>query len=367
MSVLGALFLSVAGSEPALISGRAQPSPLSAHILDWQAGAIECDDGLSRPASLIPAPYPRRSSRSPGKPSEATYSFTLGAEGRAMSIAFVKPDLIGIIDPTPGWRQEIAPALAAARFEPVDEPVQCRVQFTEIAVPMDEATLEQIIRLRVKARRARVPNEAWSRFSPGNCSGKRLKTLTRRYPDFRKVEPILGANHWTFVSYDISPSGDPANVRVIDSSGSDELNAEVTSAVEGSLYVDGEPRTGCWYYYFKGAGVIEEPERPDLSVYGDQPARCEADDKWAKEPRLNYPGSYQRRGIEGWVTFRYDVAPWGEIGQVEVIDAQPAMDLVRYAQPVLVSGEYKPSEEGLSGCIERVVFKLPEKGEEPDE
>ena len=45
-----------------------------------------------------------------------------------------------------------------------------------------------------------------------------------------------------------------------------------------------------------------------------------------------------------------------------MLDAQPAMDLVQYAQPVLVSGEYKASEDGLSGCIERVVFKLPEEG-----
>ncbi|MEO0700334.1 MAG: energy transducer TonB, partial [Pseudomonadota bacterium] len=117
----------------------------------------------------------------------------------------------------------------------------------------------------------------------------------------------------------------------------------------------------------KGAGVIEEPERPDLSPYGDQPEACEADDRWAVEPRLNYPRDYQRRGIEGWVTFRYDVAPWGKIGNVEVIDAQPAMDLVRYAQPVLTSAEYKPSKSGLSGCIERVVFKLPEKGAQSED
>ena len=366
MGVFGAILLSLAGSQPffvatAVATARGRSSPPPALILEWQPGAIACDDRILRPASLIPAPYPRRSVRMPVRPSEATYRFTLGAEGRAMSIDFVKPELDGIIDPTPPYRQEIVPALAAARFEPVDEPVQCLVQFTENAIRMSEASLEQLIRLRIAARKARVSNEVWSRFAPGNCTTKRLKTLRRDYPDFRKVDPIPGSNHWTFVSYDVDAQGASENITVVGSSGGDQLNTEVTEAVESSLHVDAEPRTGCWFYYYKGAGVIEEPERPDLETYGDQPEACEADDKWAEAPRLDYPRTYQRRGIEGWVVLQYDVAPWGEIGNVEVLDAQPARDLVQFAERVLTSGRYKVAGSGLSGCIERVVFKLPEK------
>ena len=66
-----------------------------------------------------------------------------------------------------------------------------------------------------------------------------------------------------------------------------------------------------------------------------------------------------RRRIEGWAVVRYDAAPWGEIGNVTVLAAQPSADFGTQAQVVLRSAKVAPSESGFTGCVERVRFVMP--------
>lgn len=349
-------------SAPAPIVTRSAPSASAARAgfsISWKASEITCDSGVTFGADAIPARIPSRATREPSTQPRVIYTFTLGPEGRALSIA---PEGRGR---RPRNGLDLAPALAAARFAPQPEPTACAVTFTQTAVPFTQAPLADLVALRVHDRRARIPSEAWDPFTGGACDSAAHSAGTRALewhtPDYRKLPKRPGANHWTFQTYDIDEAGVPRNLVTVESSGSDALNKAARKAALASRFIDEDPREGCWRYHWMAPAVIAAPDLPDMSDYGAMPEACEAEDKWARAPTLTYPTIYERRGVEGWVVLKYDVAPWGEIGGVEVLDAQPALDLAEFAKPVLTSARYKPLENGLSGCIERVQFALPEK------
>lgn len=368
---------SLAASATIALLAQAAPSPVvtrpaidvsslsrsrAAHIVTWDAGEVTCDNGVTFAADTIPRRIPVSASRPPQGEPRVTYEFTLGGEGRALSII----ETAGVRSAL--YNGDLVPSLAAAQFAPQPVATTCAVTFTQKVVPHDEAALADLITLAIHSRPTRLPGSTWKRFVSGDCSATRVRQLERHTPDYRKLPKVPGANTWVMVSYDIDDAGAPTAIKTIDSSGEPQLEAASKKAISESRWIDGDPRTGCWRYGFTAADVIEAPASPELGQWGDWPEQCEAKDRWAKEPRLTYPENYRRRGIEGWAVFRYDVASWGEIGNVELLDAQPSRDLGEAARKVLMSAQYKQVPGGLTGCIERVRFRLPERGAEaPDE
>ena len=347
--------------DPPAISVSTGGKRREPYSVSWAAGEITCDNGVTFGAEAIPPRIPDSVSRAPTTQPRAVYSFTLGPEGRALSISLPP----GASTPRHGF--DLAPALAAAQLAPQAEPTRCMVTFTQTAVPYSEAPLADLVAARIQNRRVRIPREAWNRFGQRTCYEKRTRALEWHTPDFRKLPKLPGAKHWTFQTYDIDEKGRPTQIKTVGSSGSQALNDATRKATKASRFVDDDPREGCWRYTWTAAEVIPAPQMRSMPDYGEPPEPCDADDKWAVAPKLDYPRFFERRGIEGWVVFRYDVAPWGEIGNVEVVDAQPARDLAVFGQNVLTSARFKPIENGLSGCIERVEFRLPENGPDTGE
>lgn len=330
-----------------------------AQLVSWDASEVTCDNGVTFAGDTIPRRIPVRTYRPPQNQPRVIYEFTLGEEGRALSVR-----------EAPGYRlppygSDLSPALAAARFAPQAQPTTCTVTFTQTLTRYDTASLADLITLVIHSRRAPVPKDTWPRFVQGDCFATRARQLEKHTPDYRKLPKLPGANNWVMVSYDIDEAGVPFGIETVGSSGEPQLEAASKKALGDSRWVDGDPRTGCWRYDYTAADIVPAPPSPDLGQFGEWPDQCEADDRWAKEPRLTYPSSYQRRGIEGWAIFRYDVASWGEIGNVELIDAQPTRDFGEAAKKVLMSAEYKKIPGGLTGCVERVRFRLPARGSEP--
>jgi TonB family protein len=72
---------------------------------------------------------------------------------------------------------------------------------------------------------------------------------------------------------------------------------------------------------------------------------------------LRFPEPYRRRAIEGWAVVTYDVAPWGEINNIQVKASQPSADFGAQAVTVLRSARVKPGP-GAVGCVERVRFVM---------
>jgi len=261
-----------------------------------------------------------------------TVSFDIDADGRAFNI---RSDALRNIR-TDG--RDIVPSLRASRFAAGAQRLECQITYTPVFQNRVEAPPELLGRLGASPRN-RLGKEDWDRISPGDCrEGKRPAPLVRGYPDWRRLERSEGARKWTYVTFDIDADGQPVNVATALSSGDPALDAEGREATAKGRFAGGE-RTG-W-----------------ANVWWIGPA-CEIDDRWARPPRLTYPESYRQRAVEGWAVLRFDVAPWGEIGAIEVLAAQPSDEIGNAAMAVLRNAQFKPQQGGLSGCVDRVMFRI---------
>ena len=361
---LGSPGLAVQAPPPPLppfvqIEGSPVGEPREPQVLFWQASQVICDGGARvAPAQFVPPNPQPIVTRLTTDPEQVTIRFALDAEGRPRDITAANPPRVRL------WMRDFMPSLRASRFQ-VDGPkTGCTISYTPVMQSIAEAPLEELALLGV-AQRLRMGKEVWERLSPGDChETPRLAPLSRSYPDFRKLTRSEGTRNWTFVTYDIDPDGVPVNVATALTSGYDALDAEARAAVAAGRYAGG-PRKGCLQAWWTGAETIPAPPIPPASEAQGNPA-CEIKDRWVKEPRLVFPPSYQQRAIEGWAILRYDVAPWGEIGAVEVVEAQPSSEFGEAAINVIRNARFKPLESGLAGCIDRVIFRIraqPDHGE----
>ncbi len=326
-------------------------APREWHVMTWEVSEVMCDKGVRVALAHLSLPDPElMAPRLRNGPDGVTVSFALDAQGRPMDIAR---------QGEPAFRfqtQGLQPALRASRFA-VDEPqTGCTIRYTPTYQSMAEAPVESIARIGV-AQRLRIAKEAWDRIAPGDCrKSPRIAPLTRHYPDFRKLTRREGERQWVYVTYDLDAEGTPVNLAVPLSSGYGELDTAAREAVAAGRYAGG-PRTGCVQAWWTGPETIPAPPIPPKSETEGNPA-CEIKDRWEREPRLVFPDHYQRRAIEGWAVLRYDVAPWGDIGAIEVLAAQPSAEFGEAAVNVIRQARFKPQDTGLKGCVDRVIFRI---------
>lgn len=342
---------------PISTSSPATPSPPL--VLNWRVSDVTCANG----ARIVPAhfvsPDPQASvARFANGAEPVTITFAIDADGRALDMtAAVEPRFRSLT-------RDLMPSLRASRFA-VDGPqTGCTISYTPEAHDIAEAPLETLARFGV-AQRLRIPKEAWDRIASGDCRDTpRAAPLSRSYPDFRKLARPEGERHWAYVTYDLDADGVPANLAVPLTSGYPELEAEARAAVAAGRYAGG-PRTGCVQAWWTGPEIIPAPPIPPKDETRGNPA-CDIKDRWEREPRLVFPANYRQRTIEGWAIVRYDVAPWGEIGGIEVLDAQPSSEFGEAAVNVIRNARLKQPESGLKGCVDRVIFRI-RRGEDGSE
>ncbi len=179
--------------------------------------------------------------------------------------------------------------------------------------------------------------------------------LLRAYPDWRGIDGTPGERGWWLGGFDLDPRGRPVRIETLASSGDPALDAAGRKALAASRHVAGR-RTGCIYPYRQKAARLPAPPPPDSASFAAAPD-CPAG-AWARAPRLTYPDAWNRRSIEGWAVVQYDVAPWGEVGNVRAIASEPADAFGQQAEAVVRSARRAPSARGASGCIERVSFRI---------
>lgn len=354
-------FLALAIASPALAAVPPPPPPPmggapvgdvgKSFVLNWQPSEVTCGGGVRIAAAsmVLPQPQPAISPFTAGL-EPLTVSFAISAEGRAEAMRL--PALQGMRFQT----SDLLPSLRASRFVVGARQESCTIQYSPRTHPIADAPLETLARLGV-AQRLRMGKDAWERLSPGDCrTGPRLAPLARSYPDFRKLERREGQREWTYVTYDVDRAGVPVNVATAYTSGYDALDAEARAAVAAGRYAGG-PRTGCVQAWWTGADEIAAPPIPPKSETAGNPA-CEIEDRWERKPRLVFPPSYGERKVEGWAILRYDVAPWGQIGELAVVTAEPSAEFGEAAMNVIRNAKMKPLDSGLKGCIARVIFRI---------
>lgn len=285
-------------------------------------------------------------------------TFTVNAEGRALDIRRLTSsfaDADAVIAAFAGWRFEAGSPIAG-----------CRVSIPTRRAPIQQAgraTLFEIIAFERRNTPSAV-REAVSKA--GSCgAGARRLPKTIAYPDLRRFNGRDLNPAWAGVVYDIDADGMPRNVRV-DSQGGDPALADgAAAAVAASRYLPGKPVEACYGTFAAEPRETPAPSRPKTVTAlpeGEKAANdCPVTREQLNLPAFkNYPRAYAARKVAGWAYLRFDVAPWGQIGNIQVVDSQPSAAFGQAALSMLWTARPKPPAEGYRGCILPVIYNIPE-------
>jgi hypothetical protein len=365
MSLIAALSLAAAppAPPPPIVQiPPAAPSTSVPRLVSLVAGEATCDGASVTPVH-VEAPSPSRAYGDMPVP-PVVLSFRIDANGRPLGIA---PD---------GGRHaldrveynDLQPAFAAWRFAPGLERPNCRIAFTSRRVSADDAHPVAAYGYAALVTQGRPNFDMFlsralfdrARGPGSDCDNGRPQPRRIIFPELDRVPQRLGGLSFVMTNYDIDKAGKPVNVRVIGSNGNADLNRRGVEAIRGSRFAP-EARHGCVHFFYRNPpGPLPAPDAPSAESLRDPASDCPSDEgqPWKKLPALVFPDNFRRRSIEGWAILRYDVAPWGQVGNVSVLAAEPASQFGDSAVRVL-SGALKPeSRRGFSGCVERVVFKM---------
>lgn len=342
----------------------APPMPNSTPMLvEFVPGPAQCEEGAITPVAIEP-PFPVHAMGSNKEPlPPIAITFAVDASGRPISIAreasrdFERPRLYYA-------EEDLLPSFAASRFPGGKPHAKCRITYQPRAATVAEAPLRLVQRYFV-APHTRQPSdrELFKRLHPAdtNCIGPGTPKLrVRAYPAFEEIPLAPGTWAFAMTAFDIDAAGKPVNVRIIGSDGNARLDRASIAAVQQSRFAP-EARKGCTYpYYRRHEKPLAPPIMPDRASFIPADARCAGTDTgWTTKPPLFFPNGFTRRAVEGWAVIGYDVAPWGQPGNVRVLAAQPAAVFGIQAMGIVTGARQAPSPTGRTGCVEVVRFVIP--------
>lgn len=356
--ILAAALATPQAVPPPIISVPSVPRAPEAGqwLLHWTMSPVLCRDGGVQPAVL--APEPRRGViyyNGNGR-AAATFDFRIDASGRPLSItrrgsAYLQDG------------EDITPALAATRFAAGGERKGCVVTFTPDVSSVAGAPMRDVMATFMTPR-SNAPRSVWDRIhAGGDCGDPAPAALLRAFPDFKALPDQPGYISWTMIGFDLSPSGKPRAIHTLDGSGTAPLDRAGREAVARSRFEKGAHK-GCTFGYFKAATLLPAPPAPEEDAWRPSAATCPREHIWDRRPQLVYPSNYAARSIEGWAMVTFDVAPWGQIGNVHAQEAQPSADFSTAAENMLRAATFKPGP-GYVGCVERVRYVMRKPGAPP--
>ncbi|MFN3819554.1 energy transducer TonB [Blastomonas sp.] len=320
-------------------------------LIAWLPGEVRCSgavvspDFLERPlASLTWASQPQGNAMA--------YTFDIDADGRTMAIRKVGAAMRGV------GSEDIAPSLAATRFAPGSGHANCTINYVPRQTSLDATPVADLTAYSVNAISGPLPRDAWERmFADSDCRDDRALGLKARvFPDFKAIAATPGVREWSLVGYDIREDGTTTNVETIAGTKNAALDTASRKAVQETRYYKGG-RKGCRFPYWRNPGALPAPPAPDDKQFRPVGATCPERHEWAVKPTLHFPEPYRRRAIEGWAVVTYDVAPWGEVSNIQVVASQPTEDFGAQATSVVRGGK-AVTTQGFVGCVERVKFVM---------
>ncbi|MBB3878018.1 TonB family protein [Sphingomonas pseudosanguinis] len=337
---------------PAIVT-MASPAPSSRILLQWMPGPVTCD-GVSITGATIRRPWNLLGWSGTSTADRAvTLRFDIDQGGRAVSVMRDSPDFVP-------YANDIAPALVASRFAANGAHRDCRITYSSRATPLDRADVPELMSYTIQPQSGALPKEGWLRIrsAGGTCQDDpQPQPLVRVLPDFEKLSATPGARGWSMVRYDLDAKGKPVAATLLTGTANPALDAAALKAIRASRFTGG-PRTGCFYPFWRAPATLPAPDMPEAIRDTKVAGNCPDAHDWATPPQLRFPEPFRRRSIEGWAVVSYDVAPWGELGNLKVIAAQPASDFGESAIAVLRSARFKVNAQGYTGCVDRVRFNM---------
>jgi len=334
---------------PVISAGNGQ------QLIAWHPGEAQCGDAAVRFADRV-TPFLAMgwiNESAPVPPLTAT--FRIDATGRPLGI---KLDGSGYRP----FSTDVAPALAASRFStnvPLD---RCRIVYTASHRSLESATIGEMRAFAI-APNERPTAEVFRRTYPAgsDCFDPAPQPLLRAFPRFDTLPLSPGRIEWSMTGFDIDAAGKPVNIATVDGTHVAPLDAASRQAVADSRFAGG-PRHGCVFPYYRSPSIVAAPEAPTKEAFSKTSATCPVHADWVKQPFLIFPPAYERRKIDGWAIIGYDVAPWGETGNVAVLASEPTADFGDTAAVIVRQARRAASATGYTGCVERVVFRMKRDG-----
>ncbi|MBB5714008.1 energy transducer TonB [Sphingomonas aerophila] len=351
------LFLSAAAGSIVVLAppaiGMAPPSVLaptapSLNLVSWAVENVSCDDGAKPLFARAPDVAP---SLDYGSASSAlTASFRIAADGRPLS---VKREGNGYISNA----SDVLPALVAARFAAGQAHAACSIRFASIQQPVASASPDLATEYSMFPN-GQPPRELWERTRPlgSDCFEPAPEPRLRAFPAFKELPGEPGRRNWSMIGFDLDASGKPVRPAVVAGSGNAALDAASVRAVAASRFEAGA-RHGCRYPYYRNAVVLPAPPPPSQESLRPAGSTC-PDLPFVQPPTLTFPEEYRTRSIEGWAVLAFDVAPWGEIGNIRVLAAEPAAAFGEWAKQVIGNARKPAGRTGYVDCTDRVLFKM---------
>lgn len=300
---------------------------------------------------------------------DTVLAFSIDADGRTRDIG-----------PAPGaspWSPSAAEAvqagLAAWRF-PTGARKDCRLTIRYRARPMAEVETGDLLRYFAVTRTTGPVRDAVADRLAGpdaSCGGEKRGGRAPRtvsYPDFHiGRRPPPGGRTWTVLRWNIAADGRATDVETLGSSGDAELDAETRRAVSETVVAPGRPLKGCVYNFYRNGPILPAPPVPEPA--DDPLANCPdvVADRFRAPSDLPYPTAFRERSVEGWALVRFDTATWGQVGNVQVVEAQPAAAFAAAARRLVAGGAATPSFEAGVRCIVPVRYRMPVEGDDPAE
>jgi TonB family protein len=261
---------------------------------------------------------------------------------------------------------DVVPAFATWRFAPGAARTDCEVNFGVEFVPVAEASLSDLHRVLILGQASGPPRQAaWNRTLPAGstCFSPGPSVRVQAFPDWESIPQPPGTASYSLVGFDIDRSGRPTNVRIAGSSGNAALDRQSLGALRRSRYAP-EARRGCTFpYWRRPTQPVAAPPMPAEDTFRPADATCRRhSEPWASQPQQVFPPTLERRRLEGWAVLSYDVAPWGEVGNVRVLAAEPAARFGTHAVNLMRTARQNPGVGG-TGCTYRFRFLLPRGGQ----
>ncbi|MEO0440789.1 MAG: TonB family protein [Pseudomonadota bacterium] len=268
------------------------------------------------------------------------------------------------------WLPDAIPVLATWQFAKNQPREACQLQLalnTNTVADTDMATLIKLRALKLTSDKTARRQIARRIISPdATCLKKpRPRFLVRNSPDYLALSSNPGAINYVALVHDIDAEGRVINIRNSGNSGHAELNQAAEQSLVSNQYATSRDpaRTGCPRYYKMSPKKTVTYAKPEEETAPAETCKGLPED-WIKKPDVEYPKNFLRRSIEGWAEIQFDVAPWGQVGNVSVLRAEPSTTIGDGAKRAIQVARKAASERGYTGCIEMVRFEM--KKNEPD-
>jgi len=351
---------------PLPLPAYAQSSaPMDVITFDPPPREANCEKGHTVQVVEAAALHPRLGSPLPtSSPNNAPFiesdalplSFAVDAQGRPFDIRRAEGGRV--VAPS----DAALAALASWRFASGAPAMGCKIALTPRRTPIAEANRADLFEIIAFERRNTPALVRETVSKAGDCgTAPRRSPKTLSFPDLRRFDGRDLNPAWAAVTYDLDADGTPRNVRVDAQDGDPALADVAAAAIAGSRFQSGRPVKACYGVFAATPRETPAPPRPALASFERPGDQCDVAKEALNLPPLkNYPRAYADRKVAGWAYLRFDVAPWGQIGNVQVLASEPSAAFGAAAQSLLWGARPTAPPEGYRGCLVPVIYAIPD-------